>query len=94
LLAAGFIFTIHSFNTHFRNEKFPMDTVIFSGRISKAELLHERERWYDRLMASGKLDQFRVQDEWLRWKGVWLFLLRPRRLSAAAHHLRDGFTPG
>ena len=34
-LAAGFIFSIHFFNTHFRIEKFPMDTVIFSGRISK-----------------------------------------------------------
>jgi cytochrome b subunit of formate dehydrogenase len=42
LLAAGFIFTIHFFNTHFRLEKFPMDTVIFSGRISKTEMLHER----------------------------------------------------
>ncbi|HWQ91724.1 MAG TPA: cytochrome c3 family protein, partial [Clostridia bacterium] len=28
LLAAGFIFSIHFFNTHFRIEKFPMDTVI------------------------------------------------------------------
>ena len=45
LLAAGFIFTFHFFNTHFRLEKFPMDTVIFSGRISKTELLHERRRW-------------------------------------------------
>ena len=30
LLAAGFIFTVHFFNTHFRLEKFPMDNVIFS----------------------------------------------------------------
>jgi cytochrome b subunit of formate dehydrogenase len=70
LLAAGFIFSIHFFNTHFRIEKFPMDTVIFSGRISKAELMHERRRWYDRLVASGKLDDFRVRDEWLRWKNI------------------------
>ena len=49
LLAAGFIFTFHFFNTHFRLEKFPMDMVIFSGRISKAEMLQERQRWYDRL---------------------------------------------
>jgi cytochrome b subunit of formate dehydrogenase len=70
LLAAGFIFSIHFFNTHFRIEKFPMDTVIFSGRISKAEMLHERRRWYDRLVASGKLDQHRVKDEWARWKNI------------------------
>lgn len=60
LLAAGFIFTFHFFNTHFRLDKFPMDTVIFSGHISKAEMLTERRRWYDRLVASGKLEQHRV----------------------------------
>jgi cytochrome b subunit of formate dehydrogenase len=70
LLAAGFIFSIHFFNTHFRIEKFPMDTVIFSGRVSKAEMLHERRRWYDRLVATGKLDDFRVRDEWFRWKNI------------------------
>ena len=70
LLAAGFIFSIHFFNTHFRIEKFPMDTVIFSGRVSKTELLHERRRWYDRLVATGKLDDFRVRDEWFRWINI------------------------
>ena len=64
LLAAGFIFTFHFFNTHFRIEKFPMDTVIFSGRISKKEMLHERKRWYDRLVAAGRLDDYRVRDDW------------------------------
>ena len=70
LLAAGFIFTVHFFNTHFRLEKFPMDTVIFSGRVSKSEMLHERKRWYDRLLASGRLNDFRVKDEWERWKSI------------------------
>jgi thiosulfate reductase cytochrome b subunit len=60
LLAAGFIFTFHFFNTHFRLDKFPMDTVIFSGHISRSELLHERRRWYDRLVASGKLAEHQV----------------------------------
>jgi cytochrome b subunit of formate dehydrogenase len=70
LLAAGFIFSIHFFNTHFRIEKFPMDTVIFSGRVSKTEMLHERKRWYDRLVAQGRLDEHRVGDEWLRWRNI------------------------
>jgi cytochrome b subunit of formate dehydrogenase len=70
LLAAGFIFSIHFFNTHFRIEKFPMDTVIFSGRVSKNELLHERHRWYDRLVAENRLEEHRVGDEWLRWKSI------------------------
>jgi hypothetical protein len=33
-------------------------------------MLHERKRWYDRLLASGNLDQYRVKDEWERWKGI------------------------
>ena len=38
LLAVGFIFTIHFFNGHLRPEKFPMDTVIFTGRVTLDEL--------------------------------------------------------
>jgi cytochrome b subunit of formate dehydrogenase len=60
LLAAGFIFAFHFFNTHFRLDRFPMDTVIFSGHISKTEMLQERKKWHDRLVASGKLEQHRV----------------------------------
>jgi cytochrome b subunit of formate dehydrogenase len=74
LLAAGFIFTIHFFNTHFRLERFPMDTVIFSGRISRAELLHERKRWYERLVAEGRLEAQQVKDEWDRWRSIVRFL--------------------
>ena len=70
LLAAGFIFTVHFFNTHFRLEKFPMDTVIFSGRVSKTEMLHERKRWFNRLQDTGQIDKTRVRDEWERWRGI------------------------
>jgi len=31
LLAVAFIFTVHFFNTHFRPERFPIDTVVFTG---------------------------------------------------------------
>jgi hypothetical protein len=41
-----------------------MDTVIFSGRVSQTEMMHERKRWYDRLVAAGKLNDYRVKDEW------------------------------
>jgi hypothetical protein len=70
LLAAGFIFAFHFFNVHFRLEKFPIDSVIFSGRISKTEMLHERRRWYDRLVSSGRLDSIRIRDEWTQWRRV------------------------
>jgi len=70
LLAAGFIFTFHFFNVHFRLEKFPIDSVIFSGRISKTEMLHERRRWYDRLVANDRLDSIRIKDDWAQWRRV------------------------
>jgi predicted CXXCH cytochrome family protein len=70
LLAAGFIFTFHFFNTHFRIEKFPIDTVIFSGRISKTELLHERRRWYDRLAAAGRLKPQQPKEDWENRKKI------------------------
>ena len=61
LLATGFIFTIHFFNTHFRPEKFPMDTVIFTGRMTVAELAHDKPRLYEELVASGELEK-RLRD--------------------------------
>ncbi len=57
LLAAGFIFTIHYFNTHLRPEKFPMDPVIFTGRLSLEELQHERPLQYQRLTEENRLEQ-------------------------------------
>ena len=55
LLAVGFIFTFHFFNGHLRPEKFPMDTVVFTGRIPEHELKHERAVQYERLRREGRL---------------------------------------
>lgn len=60
LLASGFIFTIHFFNTHLRPEKFPMDPVIFTGTMPLDELKHERPREYAQLVAEGRLDEVKV----------------------------------
>jgi cytochrome b subunit of formate dehydrogenase len=57
LLATGFIFTVHFFNTHFRPDKFPMDTVIFTGRVSVEELKEDRPRHYEHLVKTGKLHE-------------------------------------
>jgi len=57
LLACGFIFTIHFFNTHLRPEKFPMDTVIFTGRMDLEELKVDKPGEYERMVASGELEQ-------------------------------------
>ena len=56
LLATGFIFTVHFFNTHLRPEKFPMDTTIFTGRMSLAELKRDKPREYQELLESGQLE--------------------------------------
>jgi len=57
LLAVGFIFTIHFFNTHLRPEKFPMDIVVFTGRMSVEGLKHDKPAEYEALVASGKLEE-------------------------------------
>jgi thiosulfate reductase cytochrome b subunit len=57
LLAVGFIFTIHFFNTHMRPEAFPMDKVIFSGLVPLEEYKIDRPREYDKLVASGELEK-------------------------------------
>ncbi|HSG06027.1 MAG TPA: hypothetical protein VLB09_06485, partial [Nitrospiria bacterium] len=67
LLAAVFIFTIHYFNTHLRPEKFPMDQVIFTGRVSEAELREERPEEFEELVEKRALDALRVSapERWL-----------------------------
>ena len=57
LLATGFIFTIHFFNTHFRPDKFPMDTVIFSGRVTLEELKEERPFEYEAMVRTNQLEK-------------------------------------
>ncbi len=57
LLAVSFIFSIHFFNTHFRPEKFPIDTVIFTGGMPLEEFKRDRPREYEALVAAGKLEE-------------------------------------
>jgi cytochrome b subunit of formate dehydrogenase len=61
LLAVGFIFTIHFFNTHFRPDKFPMDPVIFTGRVPIEELKYDKPDEYEELERSGKLESYIVE---------------------------------
>ncbi len=61
LLATGFIFTVHFFNTHLRPEKFPMDIVIFSGRMPVEELKLDRPEEYSKLVAEGTLNDHLVE---------------------------------
>jgi cytochrome b subunit of formate dehydrogenase len=58
LLAVGFIFTIHFFNTHFRPDKFPMDPVIFTGRVPLDELKHDKPREYEEFFHARREEDF------------------------------------
>lgn len=60
LLATGFIFTVHFFNTHGRPEKFPMDFVIFNGQLAKHEFIEERGDQWKRYEKMGITEQFRA----------------------------------
>ncbi|HET7528542.1 MAG TPA: hypothetical protein VFK10_21560 [Burkholderiaceae bacterium] len=57
LLATGFIFLFHFFHTHLRPESFPMDTVVFTGRLPLEAFKAERPLEYERLVAQGKLEE-------------------------------------
>jgi len=61
LLAVGFIFTVHFFNTHFRPDKFPMDPVIFTGRVPLEEFKRDKPREYEELVARGELEAHLVE---------------------------------
>lgn len=60
LLATGFIFVFHFFHTHLRPESFPMDTVIFTGKISLERFRSERPLEYQRLVDNNELQDFLV----------------------------------
>lgn len=68
LLATGFIFTIHFFNTHFRPQSFPMDTVIFTGHVPAEEYKFDRPREYEALEKSRRLKDVLVKKEITKWK--------------------------
>jgi cytochrome b subunit of formate dehydrogenase len=57
LLATGFIFLFHFFHTHLRPEAFPLDTVVFTGRMPLEAFKEERPLEYARLVAQGKLEE-------------------------------------
>ena len=61
LLAAIFLNSVHFFNVHFRPERFPMSTTIFTGAIPIEEFKHDHRIQYERLLESGQLDDYLVR---------------------------------
>ncbi|OFW44602.1 MAG: cytochrome C [Acidobacteria bacterium RIFCSPLOWO2_12_FULL_67_14b] len=60
VLAAVFLFTVHFFNNHFRPDKFPLDTVMFTGAVPLEEFRREHALEYQRLKQSGELEKHLV----------------------------------
>jgi cytochrome b subunit of formate dehydrogenase len=55
LLAVGFIFTVHFFNTHLRPEVFPMDTVVFTGLTPLEDYIKDRPEEYEEMKRTGEI---------------------------------------
>ena len=60
LLATGFIFIFHFFHTHLRPESFPMDLVVFTGKMSLERFKAERPLEYQRLLDNNELEDYLV----------------------------------
>ncbi len=69
-LAVMTLFVVHFFNNHFRPTKFPLDTVMFTGSWDLEEFKEERPAEYERLKASGELDERIVPPPSPRFKTV------------------------
>ena len=61
LLATGFIFFFHFFHTHLRPESFPMDLVVFLGKMPLERFKSERPLEYQRILENGELDDYLVE---------------------------------
>jgi cytochrome b subunit of formate dehydrogenase len=57
LLAMGFIFAVHFFNSHLRRRNFPMDEVIFTGSVPLEAYREERGREWARVEREGRVHE-------------------------------------
>jgi len=60
-LAAGFLFTVHFFNNHWRPENFPLDIMMFTGVMPLEKFKREHSIEYNRLVKAGQIDQYLVE---------------------------------
>lgn len=60
LLATGFIFVFHFFHTHLRPESFPMDLVVFLGKMPLQQFKAERPLEYQRMLDNNELEDYLV----------------------------------
>jgi cytochrome b subunit of formate dehydrogenase len=62
LLAVGFIYVVHLFNTHIQFAKFPLNRVMFTGKVTADEIRHERPLEWERMQADPeRIEEMKVQ---------------------------------
>ncbi len=60
ILAAGFLFTVHFFNNHWRPDNFPLDILMFTGVMPLEKFKREHTVEYNRLVETGELSKYLV----------------------------------
>jgi cytochrome b subunit of formate dehydrogenase len=70
LLAVGFIFTVHFFNNHLRPRNFPLNTVIFTGRLPQYQLREDHGLQLERLVRDNRFLTYER-----RYPNVWIDLV-------------------
>lgn len=61
MLAFGFLIVVHLFNTHLRPERFPMDRVMFTGKITAEEWARDHTLEWERMQGDPeRLEGMRV----------------------------------
>lgn len=80
LLATGFIFVFHFFHTHLRPESFPMDPVVFTGRMPLEKFKEERPREYKRMVENGTLEKALCEPP-TKEEMVWVYVFGFTALS-------------
>lgn len=68
LLATAFIFAFHFFHNHLRPENFPMDIVMFTGKMRLSWFKEERPVEYERMVEEGTLDTIIVPPPSLKFR--------------------------
>jgi cytochrome b subunit of formate dehydrogenase len=62
VLAAGFLFTVHFFNNHWRPDNFPLDIQMFTGAMPLEKFKREHTKEYQRLVETGELSKYLVDE--------------------------------
>ncbi len=57
LIAVGFSFTVHMYQSNLRPERFPLETYVFTGSITEETFKAERPLEYERLVSSGAYEE-------------------------------------